>query len=177
MHRNTVCLVALTALATILAASEIAAATYRHRWTAFPQDSRIKVVTSTPQIAEIVRCIAGRKAHVLPLTKAKQNDPHAKLYRSMIRAANKADLLIRMGADCDPWVDEMFKSTKNSRIAPGSAGYVDCSKDASVTGGESQTGQHKQSQAGRSFSDNRLVQPEIGSQERSMRSDQSRSCK
>jgi ABC-type Zn uptake system ZnuABC Zn-binding protein ZnuA len=152
MGNNRVRSLALITLVSVLVVSEIAAVAYTHKWTVFPKDNRIKVVTSTQEIAEIAKHIGGSRVHVHSLTKAKQNARNAKIYRSMVKAANEAHMLIRMGADYDPWVDKMLGTIHNSRITLGSAGYVDCSIDENANKGETQAEQHQQSEGdARSF--------------------------
>ncbi|MCL5103858.1 MAG: metal ABC transporter substrate-binding protein [Armatimonadetes bacterium] len=103
---------------------------YVHRWTIFPQDDRIKVVASIPETGDIIKQIGGKRVAVVSLIKANQDARKVKVYESMIKAVHEADLLVRIDATYDPWVDEILKRARNSRVAPDSNGYVTCSADA-----------------------------------------------
>ena len=88
----------------------------------------LQVVTTTEDLAAIVRTIGGAGVDVVSLTPGTR-DPHfAEAKPSMIRKVSRAELLILIGADMEiGWLPSLLQSARNGRVQSGKAGYLDLS--------------------------------------------------
>jgi ABC-type Zn uptake system ZnuABC Zn-binding protein ZnuA len=93
----------------------------------------IRVVTTTEDLASLTREVAGDKAEVVALAKGYQ-DPHfVEPKPSFILAVNRADLLIVVGRELEVgWLPTLISSSRNGRIQPGAAGYLDASMNVRI---------------------------------------------
>ena len=115
--RTRIMLFLVAALALMwLSASASLSATYIHKWTAFPNDGKIKVAASNAYLAEVAREIGGDRVSVISLTKADQDARNPKLYKSMVKAVAEAALLLRVDKDYDPWIEELVQRARSARV-------------------------------------------------------------
>ena len=113
--RTRIMLFLVAALALMwLSASASLSATYIHKWTAFPNDGKIKVAASNAYLAEVAREIGGDRVSVISLTKADQDARNPKLYKSMVKAVAEAALLLRVDKDYDPWIEELVQRARSA---------------------------------------------------------------
>jgi ABC-type Zn uptake system ZnuABC Zn-binding protein ZnuA len=93
----------------------------------------LTVVTSTQDLAAIVKEVGGDKVTVESLAKGYQ-DPHfVEAKPSFILKLNKADLLVAVGRELEiGWLPPLITQSRNARIAPGAAGYLDASQTARI---------------------------------------------
>ncbi len=93
----------------------------------------INVVTSTEDLAAIVRELGGDKVTVESLAKGYQ-DPHfVEAKPSFILKLNRADLLVAVGRELEiGWLPPLITQSRNAKIQPGSAGYLDASQNAKI---------------------------------------------
>ncbi len=86
--------------------------------------SPLKVVTTLPDLAEIVRDLGGAQVEAQSLLKGSV-DPHfADASPSFIQALSKADLLVSMGLELEiGWLPKVIERSNNPRIQVGSSGY------------------------------------------------------
>jgi zinc/manganese transport system substrate-binding protein len=93
----------------------------------------LNVVTSTQDLASIVKEVGGDKVAVESLAKGYQ-DPHfVEAKPSFILKLNKADLLVVVGRELEiGWLPPLITQSRNAKIAPGSAGYLDASLTAKI---------------------------------------------
>jgi zinc/manganese transport system substrate-binding protein len=93
----------------------------------------INVVTSTEDLAAIVKEVGGDKVTVESLAKGYQ-DPHfVEAKPSFILKLNRADLLVAVGRELEiGWLPPLITQSRNSKIQPGSAGYLDASQTAKI---------------------------------------------
>jgi ABC-type Zn uptake system ZnuABC Zn-binding protein ZnuA len=127
MHNSSCGRLALALFILTMLVPGMASARYSHKWTQFQEPNRVKVATSVPALAEITREIGGNKVSVVSITKAGQNGPDLHIYKSMVETVEEADMVVRAGADQDPWVEKLLAHTHNVNVIPGGRGYVDCS--------------------------------------------------
>ena len=94
---------------------------------------KLNVVTTTEDLASIARDVGGDRINVEPIAKGYQ-DPHfVEAKPSFILKLQKADVLIVVGRDLEiGWLPPLIQQSRNSRIQPGSAGYLDASMHASI---------------------------------------------
>ncbi len=93
----------------------------------------INVVTSTEDLAAIVKEVGGDKVAVESLARGYQ-DPHfVEAKPSFILKLNKADLLVAVGRELEiGWLPPLITQSRNPKVQPGSAGYLDASQNAKI---------------------------------------------
>lgn len=90
--------------------------------------AKVKVVATLPDLASVVREVGGPDVEVTALSYPTQ-DPHFVDARpSLVITMNKADLLILAGLQLEiGWLPTLITGSRNARINPGTAGYLDVS--------------------------------------------------
>jgi ABC-type Zn uptake system ZnuABC Zn-binding protein ZnuA len=93
----------------------------------------IKVVTTTQDLAAIVAEIGGDKVTVESIAKGYQ-DPHfVEAKPSFIIKLHSADLLVVVGRDLEvAWLPALITQSRNAKIQPGGAGYLDASQTVRI---------------------------------------------
>jgi zinc/manganese transport system substrate-binding protein len=93
----------------------------------------LNVVTSTQDLASIVKEVGGDKVVVDSLAKGYQ-DPHfVEAKPSFILKLNRADLLVAVGRELEiGWLPPLITQSRNSKIQPGGVGYLDASQSARI---------------------------------------------
>ena len=93
----------------------------------------VRVVTTTEDLAAIAREVGGDRIEVLAMAKGYQ-DPHfVEPKPSFIVAVSRADLLIAVGRELEiGWLPTLITSSRNSKIQPGGAGYLDASLNVKI---------------------------------------------
>jgi len=93
----------------------------------------LEVVTTTQDLASITRTIAGDKARVTALARGFQ-DPHfVEPKPSFLMQLRKADLLAVVGLELEiGWLPPLLEQSRNAKIQPGSAGYLDVSAGVEI---------------------------------------------
>jgi ABC-type Zn uptake system ZnuABC Zn-binding protein ZnuA len=94
---------------------------------------RIRVVTSTEDLAALTREIGGDKVDVSAIARGYQ-DPHfVESKPSFILDASKADMLVYVGLDLEiGWLPNVVDGSRNAKIQRGAPGNVDASKGITV---------------------------------------------
>ena len=94
---------------------------------------RLKIVTTTSDLAAIAKAVAGDKAQVHGICTGKE-DPHMLQAKpSVILQARDADLWIRIGLELEiGWEPTILDGSRNTRIRVGSKGHLDASESALV---------------------------------------------
>jgi ABC-type Zn uptake system ZnuABC Zn-binding protein ZnuA len=93
-----------------------------------PAVADLKVVTTTPDLGDLVRTVGGDAVDVTVLVKGPQ-DPHFVEPRpSFIRKLHDADLFVLLGLDMEVgWAPVLIRSARNPAVQPGARGYLDAS--------------------------------------------------
>jgi zinc/manganese transport system substrate-binding protein len=88
----------------------------------------LRVVTSTSELAALVKAIGGKHADVRSLS-AHTQDPHfVDAKPSLALELAKADLLVIAGLDLEVgWLPTLLTGARNGKIQPGAPGYLDAS--------------------------------------------------
>ena len=96
--------------------------------TAGAQERKIKVVTTLPVFAELVKAVGGDRVDVTAIASPVQ-DPHfVDAKPSYILAAGQADVFILAGMDLEVgWEPLVREGSRNAAIQVGAPGYVDAS--------------------------------------------------
>ena len=77
---------------------------------------RVRVVTTTSDLASLAKEIGKDKIEVLSLSKGTQ-DPHfIEVRPSMVVKLRKADLLILVGMELDIWVESLIDASRNRKV-------------------------------------------------------------
>lgn len=92
----------------------------------FPADV-LRVVTSSTDLADMVRAVGGDKITVSSLSKGTQDLHKVEPRPSMVMKVRKANMLVRLGMDLDLWAQSIIDAARNSKVIYGSEGYVDAS--------------------------------------------------
>src|SRR5204862_8225907 len=95
--------------------------------------SKLNVVTTTEDLASIAREVGGDRITVEAIAKGYQ-DPHfVEAKPSFILKLQKADVLVAVGRELEiGWLPPLIQQSRNSKIQPGSAGYLDASLGATI---------------------------------------------
>jgi len=87
----------------------------------------IEVVTTTTDLAAIVKAVGGERVRVSAIGKGHE-DPHfVEPKPSYMMQLSRARLLFCVGLELEIWLRPLIEGARNLTIQPGSAGYVDCS--------------------------------------------------
>jgi ABC-type Zn uptake system ZnuABC Zn-binding protein ZnuA len=93
----------------------------------------LNVVTTTEDLASLVREVGGDRVRVDPLARGYQ-DPHfVEAKPSFILKLNKADLLVLVGRELEVgWLPALINQSRNPKVQPGSPGYLDASGNVRI---------------------------------------------
>jgi zinc/manganese transport system substrate-binding protein len=93
-----------------------------------PAGAAVKVVTTTEDLAALVREVGGDRVEVEALARGYQ-DPHfVEPKPSFILKLYSADLLVVVGRELEAaWLPPLITQSRNSKIQPGGPGYLDAS--------------------------------------------------
>jgi zinc/manganese transport system substrate-binding protein len=93
----------------------------------------VNVVTSTEDLASIVKEVGGDKVSVEALAKGYQ-DPHfVEAKPSFILKLHGADLLVAVGRELEiGWLPPLITQSRNAKVQPGGPGYLDASLNAKI---------------------------------------------
>lgn len=94
---------------------------------------KLNVVTSTEDLASIAREVGGDRVNVTAIARGYQ-DPHfVDPKPSFILALSRANLYIAVGREMETgWLPPLLTSSRNAKIQPGQAGYLDASLTARI---------------------------------------------
>src|SRR6266508_2793143 len=94
---------------------------------------KLNVMATTEDLASIAREVGGDRIVVDAIAKGYQ-DPHfVEAKPSFILKLQKADVLIVVGRELEiGWLPPLIQQSRNAKIQPGAAGYVDASLNAQI---------------------------------------------
>jgi zinc/manganese transport system substrate-binding protein len=90
--------------------------------------AKLRVVASTPDVADITRQVGGNRVSVVPIARGSQ-DPHkVPVKPSFVTKLNRADALVVQGLNLEhAFIPALLQAARNSDILPGAPGYIDAS--------------------------------------------------
>src|SRR5688572_14926883 len=93
----------------------------------------VRVVTTTEDLASIVREVGGDRVTVEAIASGRQ-DPHfVEPKPSFIPKLNKAELLVIVGRELEnAWLPPLITQSRNAKIQPGNPGYLDASQNVKI---------------------------------------------
>jgi zinc/manganese transport system substrate-binding protein len=93
-----------------------------------PASAALRVVASTPDVADITRQIGGERVSVVTIAAGTQ-DPHkVPVKPSFVTKLNRADALVVQGLGLEhAFIPPLLEAARNAKILPGARGYIDAS--------------------------------------------------
>jgi len=99
----------------------------------FAEAQKIRVITTTPELADMTRQVGKELVEVESLTRGVEFMHAVPVKPSFVPKLNRADVLVQMGLDMEiGWLPALLEVANNSKILPGQAGNIDCSAGISV---------------------------------------------
>lgn len=93
-----------------------------------PAFAKLRVVTTTTDLAYIVKSLGGESVTVENIVKGYQDPHYVQAKPSFLVALSKADLFVINGLDLEiGYVPLLLQGARNPAIMPGTAGFLDCS--------------------------------------------------
>ncbi len=97
--------------------------------------SPLRVITTLPDLAEMVRRIGGEEVSVEPLLSGKEDAHYIDALPVYIRKVADADIVCMMGLELEgSWLPKVLSKSGNSKVQPGGKGYCDAGKNISPLG-------------------------------------------
>ncbi len=94
---------------------------------------QIRVITTTPELADITKQIGKELVDVESLTRGVEFMHAVPVKPSFVPKLNRADILVEMGLDLEiSWLPALMEVANNTKILPGQAGNIDCSVGINV---------------------------------------------
>jgi len=95
--------------------------------------AKLRVVTSSADLASITREVGGELVDVTSIARGYQ-DPHfVEPKPSFLLLLKNADLLMVIGLDLEiGWLPPLIDQSRNAKIRPGSSGYLDVSRGVEI---------------------------------------------
>src|SRR5260370_2570956 len=95
--------------------------------------SKLTVITTTEDLASIGREVGGDHISLEALARGYQDPNFVEAKPSFILKLEKADLLVAVGRELEiGWLPPLIQQSRNSKIQPGSQGYLDASLGATI---------------------------------------------
>ncbi|NOT30778.1 MAG: zinc ABC transporter substrate-binding protein [Planctomycetes bacterium] len=89
----------------------------------------LRVVTTIPDLADLVREIGGERVEVSSIARGKENLHAVSARPSHLVAMSKADLFVEIGRSLEvAFVPGLLEGARNQRIRPGAPGFVNVSE-------------------------------------------------
>jgi len=86
--------------------------------------AKVKVVTTTPDLAEFVQAVGGDHVSVISINRGDRDPHYVEVRPSYMLKVRKADLLFKIGMELDLWIDPIIDGSRNSRLR-----IIDCSQN------------------------------------------------
>jgi ABC-type Zn uptake system ZnuABC Zn-binding protein ZnuA len=94
---------------------------------------KIRVITTTPELADITKQIGKELVDVESLTRGVEFMHAVPVKPSFVPKLNRADILVEMGLDLEiSWLPALMEVANNTKILPGQTGNIDCSVGINV---------------------------------------------
>ncbi len=94
---------------------------------AAPAFAELKIVTTTPDYADIAKQIGKDKVSVHSIMKGPENVHSVMAKPTEMVKLHEADLFVHSGLDTEPWRDNLLRGARNSKVNAGTSGNVDMS--------------------------------------------------
>ena len=98
-----------------------------------PADSKIKVVATIPDLADMARHVGGDLVDVSSIATGVEDIHAVPMKPSFATLLNKADILLLLGLEAEhAFLPALIEASKNPKILRDASGYVDCSASVDV---------------------------------------------
>jgi zinc/manganese transport system substrate-binding protein len=95
--------------------------------------ANVDVVTTTEDLASLVREVGGDHAKIESLARGYQDPHYVEAKPSFILKLHKADLLVAVGRDLElGWLPSLQRQSRNAKVQVGAPGYLDASLTARI---------------------------------------------
>ena len=92
-----------------------------------PADSKIKVVATIPDLADMARHIGGDLVEVSSIATGVENIHAVPMKPSFATLLNQADVLLLLGLEAEhAFLPALLEASRNPRILRDAPGYIDC---------------------------------------------------
>ncbi len=91
-------------------------------------NAAVRVVTTTPGYADIVKQIGGSDVSVASVMRGPENSHNVRPRPSQMMKLKKAKLFVHSGLDGEAWAPLLIKGARNANLLPGRPGNVDVSR-------------------------------------------------
>jgi ABC-type Zn uptake system ZnuABC Zn-binding protein ZnuA len=89
---------------------------------------KIRVITTTPELADITKQVGKELVDVESLTRGVEYMHAVPVKPSFVPKLNRADILVEMGLDLEiSWLPALMEVANNAKILPGQPANIDCS--------------------------------------------------
>ncbi len=88
----------------------------------------VRVVTTTPGLADITRQIGGERVDVDAVMRGPEDVHNVQAKPSHMMMVKRADLFVHSGLDGEAWASLLVKGARNAKLLPGGEGNVDVSR-------------------------------------------------
>lgn len=94
---------------------------------------KIRVITTTPELADMTKQIGKELVDVESLTRGVEYMHAVPVKPSFVPKLNRADILVEMGLDLEiSWLPALMEVANNAKILPGQPANIDCSVGINV---------------------------------------------
>ncbi len=94
-----------------------------------PSWARVRVTTTTTDLASLVEMIGGDRVDVTSLSRPLQDAHYLDATPGMIMRISRSDLFVENGLELElGWVPEVLRETRNRKVRRGGEGHVDASR-------------------------------------------------
>ncbi len=92
-------------------------------------EARVRVVTTTTDLASLVETIGGDKVRVRSLSRPLQDPHYLDATPGMVMRITRSQLFVQNGLDLEVgWIPEILRETRNRDVRAGGKGHVDASE-------------------------------------------------
>lgn len=89
-----------------------------------PVEAPVRVVTTLPVYADIVRALGGNEVEVVSIAAPNEDAHFVRPKPSFALSLRRADMFVTTGLDLELWVPTLLDRAGNARVAEGGNGYV-----------------------------------------------------
>ncbi|HYB72603.1 MAG TPA: metal ABC transporter substrate-binding protein [Candidatus Sulfotelmatobacter sp.] len=86
--------------------------------------SKLRVVTTITDLKALTEAVGGNLVEVESLARGNQDPHNVDLRPSLMLKVRRADLIVMVGLELEPWVEGMIMGSNNGNLAPGGPGRV-----------------------------------------------------
>lgn len=95
--------------------------------------AQLKVVTTTPDLADVASAIGGSAVQARSLTAGHEDLHMIRVRPSLLIKLRRADVFVQLGLDAEhAWIPALLRSARNKKIRPGGRGFCNASAGVSA---------------------------------------------